>query len=195
MLSTTIQELKTASTQRILSALSNTVADDKYDEIQELPADDSLTPQQEVQIPNHFNAKARDIIKKLLASNLYSLTGTSTEVFTWVSKVKPFSIKFSYPHPSVVTLDNEPQVFHEVITNIDAQGKINYQVKTFDDSLHYIDIKNIPYLALQLNHTNIVSPHLEVISEEEQSKSGKNSKSSQSDKSGGLRLGAQRLSF
>lgn len=165
MLSATIQELKTTSTQRILTAL-----DTSFDDIQELPPE-SDTTYQEVHIPEHFQPKARDIIKKLLASNLYTLTGSSSEIFTWVSKVKPFSIRFSNPHPSVVTLDNKPQVFHQVITNINAQGGINYQVQTFDGSLHYIDIQKIPYLALQLNHDKIVGPHLQIIAEEEHSKS------------------------
>jgi hypothetical protein len=183
MLSSTIQELKTTSTERILTALNHS-----DDDIQELPCDDMVIAQQEVHIPDHFQSKARDIIKKLLASNLYTLTGSSTEVFTWVSKVKPFSIKFSYPHPSVVTLDSKPQVFHQVITNIDAQGKINYQVQTFDGSLHYIDVVKIPYLALQLNHTNIVGPHLEILAEEEHSKS-------KSGKSSELQVRPPRLSF
>jgi hypothetical protein len=168
MLSATIQELQSNSTKRILTVL----LDAKDDDIEELPyTDESVSRNEEVHIPKHFQPKAKEIIKKLLASKIYSLANATTEVFTWVSIVEPFSIKFSNPHPSVLTLNQAPQVFNQIFTNINAQGKIDYQIKTFDGTLHYIEPNKIPYLALRSNHLDIVAPHLQAIEEEELSKS------------------------
>jgi hypothetical protein len=165
MLSLKAQKLKPTSTQTILKLMLDTNDLTTVSDI-------SIT-KEEVQIPAHFQPNAKKIIQELLASNQYTLMQATKECFTWSSKVEPFRIKFRDKHPSVVTLDDKAQVYNEIITNIDAQGNIKYQVQSFDGTLHYIDINKINNGVVQQNHLTIVAPHLLAIEAEQQSHSSK----------------------
>jgi hypothetical protein len=151
-----------SSTTRIFTGMPILNLDDREPSLNDYSADS---------IPKHFSLTAKELIKKLLGEKIYHHVAMTSPKNTWASKVEPFHLSFHSRHPTLSTIDNQSTVYCDIMTNIDASGGVSYQIKDFQNVLHYIEIGKITYANLQSIHRGIIAPHLQALEEDKPAQS------------------------
>src|ERR1700722_9761461 len=103
-----IKSPSSSSTRHIRTALqqcSSIFYNDEGNEEYMIIRENTLSPSRIDEVPKHFSEKAKELIGKLIESNVYSLTDVSADNKTDADKETFFSLRFYTPHPSLHSIE------------------------------------------------------------------------------------------
>jgi hypothetical protein len=116
----------------------------------------------ENEIPHHFSAIAKELIKKLLETGIYTQYVPANDlsalnINSLAQKATPYRLKFYSAHPSVNGAEN--YIYNVIYTNIYYDAVVKYQANSAHGDL-YLDVGKIAYPEIQINHQHFVVPLL-----------------------------------